>query len=261
MIAIYSYPLIPFLTPNTSNPNNANSSNSISTLFANVLRLNPDVRPLKTYISQHSPDIIGAVEVSPEWISGIDLAKDYPYNINEARNHYFGLALFSKFPLERCVSPSEKDGTPETIVTKVKIDQRSFVIGVLHAIPPQAVGFERNLKLIENFQKSLDKCGEDQIVLTDLNATLYSRFYKSFQNKGFKSAQEGYGLERTWNAFSYIFRFTLDHIFVNESMRVRSFEVGPGIGSDHFPLFAEIVYSDTNNLDLTSLTPEVDLAT
>jgi endonuclease/exonuclease/phosphatase family metal-dependent hydrolase len=51
----------------------------------------------------------------------------------------------------------------------------------------------------------------------------------------------GFGIQCTWrNPLGYI-RIPIDHVCVSPDIAVKRFTTGADIGSDHYPVFAELV--------------------
>ncbi len=57
---------------------------------------------------------------------------------------------------------------------------------------------------------------------------------------GLRDSRRGWGWQATWNASRPLLRIPIDHCLVEPEMHVLNREVGPDIGSDHFPIWARI---------------------
>lgn len=79
------------------------------------------------------------------------------------------------------------------------------------------------------------------IVAGDFNDVAWSSTTALFQNVGgLLNTRIGRGFYNTFDASSFIMRWSLDHVFVTEEFRVAHFKLGSEIDSDHLPLYIEL---------------------
>ena len=238
----YSAPLIPYYYPakvpaKELTPEQV-AKKSCTVLFSNTLRTNPDVKPLRDLIDLMHPDIIAAVETSPDWIRDMHLRDAYPFAIEKPSDGYFGLAVYSKFSLEE-IQVTLPQRIPEVIVANIHFQDKILSLGVLHTLPPQAGRILPNHVLLNALTDATRDIRGPLIFAGDFNATPYSNIFHDFLSRNqLLSAQYGYGYEKTWTTFSPFLLFTLDHILYRGPLTVTEFKRLPTIGSDHFPLLA-----------------------
>jgi endonuclease/exonuclease/phosphatase (EEP) superfamily protein YafD len=82
------------------------------------------------------------------------------------------------------------------------------------------------------------------IVAGDFNATPYSPIFKKFLKvSGLKDTRTGFGWLPSWPTFFPLLWLPIDHILVSPDIQVYRRDTGPHIGSDHYPVFAELSIS------------------
>lgn len=80
------------------------------------------------------------------------------------------------------------------------------------------------------------------IVAGDFNDVSWSRtIYQLTRTGELHDASLGRGLYNTFDANSPLARWPLDHFFVNPPWQVAELRRLPYVGSDHFPLYIELV--------------------
>ena len=82
------------------------------------------------------------------------------------------------------------------------------------------------------------------IVVGDFNATPWSAGFRAFAaGSGLRDTALGRGMQPTWNARSLVMRIPIDHIFAPPGTVVVRRVIGPDVGSDHFPVEADLILS------------------
>ncbi|MEM7114526.1 MAG: endonuclease/exonuclease/phosphatase family protein [Chloroflexota bacterium] len=84
----------------------------------------------------------------------------------------------------------------------------------------------------------------------DFNSSPWSVYFQEFVwETGLRNGRLGYGIAPTWpaprfalNQFPHLAPALtpLDHILYSPDMTLNSFEVGPYVGSDHYPLIVKL---------------------
>lgn len=216
-------------------------------VYGNVLTENPDHRSMRDLIIQADPDFVALLEVNQEWLDDLDLANlGYEYSITEPRSDNFGIAFYSRYPLEesdihwfgRWEIPSISataygEGIPITFV-------------VTHPVPPknETLTWHRNFHMSElaEYASALDG---NIILAADLNASSWSPFFRDWiETSQLQDSRRGFGVQATWPTYNNLLRVPIDHILISNGVQVRHHEVGPHIGSDHFPLLMDFSILD-----------------
>ncbi|MEW6714582.1 MAG: endonuclease/exonuclease/phosphatase family protein, partial [Nitrospirota bacterium] len=82
------------------------------------------------------------------------------------------------------------------------------------------------------------------IVAGDLNSTpLTPMFRKLLKISGIRDSRTGFGWQPSWPTYFPVFWIPIDHILVSPEVHVHERATGSRIGSDHYPIFAELSIS------------------
>lgn len=80
------------------------------------------------------------------------------------------------------------------------------------------------------------------VVAGDLNDVVWSYVDELTGTKNILyDVRVGRGFYNSYNAENVFMRWPLDHVFVTKDFRLKQLERLPKIGSDHFPIFVELV--------------------
>ncbi|MBC8506189.1 MAG: endonuclease/exonuclease/phosphatase family protein [Anaerolineales bacterium] len=216
-------------------------------LYANVRTENPHHHLLRKWIEQTDPDFIALLEVNQVWLDDLSLAdQGYHFYEAEARSDNFGVALYSRYPLE--VSEIHRFGRWDipTIIATMSEDDTQMTFVVTHPVPPKSekITWHRNIQMSElaDYIAGLD----DTVILAgDLNATSWSPFFGEWLKVSqLRDSRRGFGIQPTWPTYNWLFLVPIDHFLITSDVYVHEREVGPDIDSDHYPLLMEFSLSD-----------------
>ncbi|MBS1166169.1 MAG: hypothetical protein H6R00_2194 [Proteobacteria bacterium] len=138
-------------------------------------------------------------------------------------------------------------GTPDAVSGSAL--KPAVVVYVLHPTTPRSFDQweSRNLYLsVVARSIAAEPPGTPVVVLGDFNTPTWSPFFQSFLKKSGLVDAAGTGwpaatrFSRRWLVKFAHFGSPIDHILVSRNIEVRHFEVGPDIGSDHFPVVADL---------------------
>lgn len=220
------------------------SNTSVKILYANVLTSNQDYGTLMELIKKLNPDMVALVETDQRWIDNLGLHRSYASSIEYPRNDNFGMALYWN-NLEFEESKAENRLIPLIEGTGRK-NNINFFFSLIHVLPPMSnKALSYSLDLIKGVQV-INNNSANKIVVGDFNSSPSGYLYKKFQRiSRLKQGFEGYGYQRTWNAFNPILRFGIDHFFISSNLGIKQIKVAEPFGSDHLPLFGEFCLSDS----------------
>ena len=209
---------------------------------SNVSPRNRNPAALVDLVDRENPDILGLIELTPDYLEGLNsIQSSYPYKLEAPQAGFYGLALYSKLPLKRVDIVYFGEGIPPSITAIVQLRDSEVELLLLHPHPPsnRKLATLRNLQLQE-IAKYIRTSKRPTIVLADLNVALWSPFYVEFvQGAGLVNARRGHGPAGTWPPSS-ILGVPIDHILHSPGIVADDFEVLQYLGSDHLPIAATL---------------------
>jgi len=229
--------------PNPTRPD-PGSTARLRILMANVLVDNPDHDDLIRLIRRERPDVVGLVEVSRAWLAALGpIWAEYPARCelpddDEGR----GLALWFRSPpaSAEVVRPLAPGGNP-AIHARVDFAGEVRDLWLVHNVSPldrpgaMPLGAE-----LAGLAARVRRDGGSTVVVGDLNCTDGSPFFGRFlRDSGLRDSRIGFGRQASWPAWSP-YRIAIDHAFLSPDLAVDRRRIGPGIGSDHFPLILDL---------------------
>ncbi|MGB8852083.1 MAG: endonuclease/exonuclease/phosphatase family protein [Pirellulales bacterium] len=244
-LAVNAWTMLPYWLPASqpAAPAAGTTVGPVSVISLNVLRSNQDTAPTIDYLRRRSADVVAVLEVSPEWDQALDtLADIYPHRRIEPRLDNFGIALLSRWPL---IEPQIVDfgdtGYP-SIVADVDRPAGRFHCIAIHPYPPYSRSSSGMLvRHLHAVGAAAARSPLPCIVAGDFNATPWSAGFRAFlAGSGLRDTALGLGVQPSWNARSPFVRIPIDHIFAPLTATVIRRTIGPDVGSDHFPVEAEL---------------------
>lgn len=245
---------------------NPEDGTDLTLMSVNVQRSNHDHALVVDAIKRASPDAFALLEVDRRWLDAMaELEGEYPYSIKEPRDHNFGLALYSRTPLQNARAVRFVTNGVLSIVSGIELEGGLVTVVATHPVPPSAGSStrERNRQLaaIADFAKELDG---PAVVIGDLNTTPWNRHFKKLVEEGrLTDSAKGFGLQSTWPGSwvpkirrrmgassagtpagspfdNFLFRIPIDHCLHSEELETVDRIVGDHVGSDHLPLTVKL---------------------
>ncbi|WP_345161600.1 endonuclease/exonuclease/phosphatase family protein [Pontibacter saemangeumensis] len=222
-----------------------------SLLLANVWMENDDEAALLAIIRDSGPDLVLAMETNRWWTQKLAaLSAAYPHKIVYPLDNTYGMALYSRFPLQDTeIKFLHYEHVPSFHTTVRLPDGTLFDLHALHPVPPVPSKLpgsvnEKEVALLKVGE--MVAAGERPVVVAgDLNDVAWSKTSRLFGLKsGLGDVRVGRGLYNSFNAQSPFFRWPLDHVYVSEAFRVVALERLPGFGSDHFPILVSLALQE-----------------
>lgn len=215
-------------------------------LFLNVLTRNAEKDAVNELIRSKDPDFVALVETNAAWIEALDqaLLERWPHRQFHARSDNFGLAFYSKLPLNsQAVHDDPTHFTTPWISATIQTPNDSLRILTTHPLPPMnAASFTaRNEHFAEVTQEVLNGDPPTTIVAGDFNCTPWSPWFKKYcRDAGLENSMKGHGLGISWTPFgTKLLGLPIDHILVGADIQVIRRRVGPLVGSDHRPVIVD----------------------
>lgn len=219
------------------------SGTPLKIVLANVRASSDAYERVLDFIDAESPDIVFLQEVTPAWMEAVnDLTRDFAFHYAEPRAGNFGIAMFSRVPLDWV---AHVDGPPlghPTIIATALVDERPLTLISTHPMIP--LGRDRFAARNEQLRHVADLVAESEgplVLIGDLNTTMWSHSYRTFVSRtGLLDARRGFGVLPTWPTFMPLAMIPIDHALVSSDVGVLDVRRGRRIDSDHLPLVVTV---------------------
>ncbi len=225
-----------------------NSSASIRVFSANVLQDNKDFERFLNIFRKANPDIAILLETNNWWQDKLKVLKEeYPHTFEYPLENYYGIILLSKLKLKDMEIKFLVNDAIPSIHGSVQLKNGTWVkLYCLHPMPPSPSENEKSLDRDAELlivAKKIKKEDYPIIVLGDLNDVAWSHTTRMFQRMSqLLDPRIGRGFYNTFHANYPLFRWPLDHLFVSDDFKLAELRRLKSIGSDHFPMFAELCH-------------------
>lgn len=233
--------VVPWYFDVPSTPEDA-ARHHVRLFVSNVNFTNDEHERLLHLIERENPDVIGLVEVNTRWLRKLKhMRTRYPYYYEVPDEHYVGLALYSRLPVEEArVLRLPGETSSPAIVATLKAPGGDVELVLAHPMSP--IGAEYIRLRNEQIAALARHARAAQIPLLlagDLNLTMWNDAYRPLEElAGLRNARAGHGIGATWPAIGPL-GVPIDHILASPGVHLRNFRVLTGVGSDHLPLTAE----------------------
>lgn len=242
------YPYTPIAKKQIVSTTIKNSDASIRVFSANVLQDNRDFDSFSKVFEEANPDIAVLLETNVWWQNKIQPYKvDYPYTVEFPLENLYGIILLSKFKLKDTEVKFLIDDEIPSIHGSVQLKNGIWVkLYCLHPMPPAPTENDKSLDRdaeILIVAKEIKKEDFPLIVLGDLNDVAWSHTTRMFQRiSQLLDPRIGRGFYNTFHVDYALLRWPLDHLFVSDDFKLAELKRLETIGSDHFPIFAELCH-------------------
>lgn len=230
-------------TDSTSKPH------EVGIVVANVLMTNRQPQNFLRVVREVNPDMVLTMEVDEWWVDQLKVLKDdYPYVMEYPLDNAYGIALYSRLPLEeKEIRFLEKDKVPSFHARVTLPGHRSFRFHGMHPVAP--VPSEKYPDGLGEKGAALRQVGDmvakgtlPSVVAGDFNDVSWSQTTRMFEASGkLGNVRLGRGLYNSFKARSYLQRWPLDHFFVTKEFALLELKKLPYIHSDHYPIYARLV--------------------
>jgi endonuclease/exonuclease/phosphatase (EEP) superfamily protein YafD len=210
----------------------------------NVLSSNRGFDAALREVRALNPDIVFFMEVNGAWNARLAALKDaWPYALECPEEDNFGVLLLSRIPWKAAEIRSWSGLGVPSVEARFDLQGRNLTLYGIHPVPPSGGAWtrHRDRQLARVAEAARSREGS-VIVLGDFNTTPWAPSFGRFlEASGLRDAALGFGIGTTWrNPLGFI-RLPIDHICVSRDIAVRDYRIGGDIGSDHFPVCADLV--------------------
>ncbi len=232
----------------SASPAEVNASESVRLMLANVLMYNREAAALLDVVQQAEPDMLLLMETDQWWIDQMaPLRERYPHRHELPIGNTYGMALYSRYPLQDFTTKFLQHDSVPSFHCDVQLPKgRSFRFHGVHPVPPVLSKHPDNAGQQEEELKKVGRLVKEdalpEMVAGDFNDVAWSNTSRLFEiGGGLEDTRIGRGMYSSFNATSWVMRWPLDHVYVSEEFKVVSFERLSHFGSDHFPIYVELV--------------------
>ena len=224
-------------------------SQKIKVMSMNVWGDNYQFQKVIDQVERVSPDVLLVIEYSNRWHQKLKpLHEAYPYRMLQPRWHGYGIALFSKLPLEdtEVWQLSRQETDVPALSARVKIGEQSLRIAGLHTISPtNSLRMRLRTDQMKELATYLEPVDEPAMLIGDFNCTPWSPFFKDLVKAcSFRDSRRGQGYLASWNLeLPWIFWIPIDHALVSKEVHVHRRHTDESCGSDHRPIIMEVSIS------------------
>lgn len=216
---------------------------ALRVVSANVNFRNRDPDRVLAFVREAKPDVLVVLEFTPAWNEALaPLRAEMPHAVVLPRDDPFGIALFSRIPLEETeVDEAGGTGFP-SIVARLDVDGEPLTVIGSHPPPPvnAAAAADRNLHFSQLARRAETELGE-VILAGDLNVSPWSPHFRDLLRVGrLADSRRGFSPQATWPTFFPPLMTPIDHVLVSDGVAIADRRLGPELGSDHRPVIADV---------------------
>jgi len=232
-------------------------------LQINVNYKNDDYSRVLNYIRKVNPDFLLLQEYTPEWKGALssELSKQWPNKVEVVRTDTFGIAIFSRSKIQRHEIIQLGAYEWPSINCEVLVSNRSMKIFATHLMGPiPEKGWRIQNSQLEDLETRV-KALPTLLVCGDFNMTPWtSRFQRLLVEDKLYDSRSGFGLQASWpsqrpilvskllklpvrlelTGINWLVGLPLDQCLVTSDINILHREIGPNVGSDHFPVIVDI---------------------
>jgi endonuclease/exonuclease/phosphatase (EEP) superfamily protein YafD len=221
-------------------------------IAANVYDGNHTPDKVLDFVRRHEGDIVILIDAKRErWQTVLaDIGALYPHRAPAAWREGTPIILFSRYPVLRHESIQLPGGERPYLEVDLAINERVVTVLGVHPASPTLTdasdSWERNRSL-NHIGRSIRDRERPLIVAGDFNITPFSPHFRDLiAVSGLHNTAQGQGWIPTWPRAFWPVRVPIDHVLVRGPFAVHSLTRGPSIGSDHFPIIADLKLLDSD---------------
>ena len=212
----------------------------------NLLSTNEEYSEVIDYIETIDPDLVFLHEASRPWEVAVETAElDYQVIRPRSDDLIFGTLVLVRGEGITAVSHGFAEAAPRAVSLELTPPGWTTSLSVLatHPLAPtdQERARIRDAQLGFAGEWAASQTGAF-IVVGDFNATPWSwPFRRLLDSADLHNSQSGFGLQPTFSATTnLLLRVPIDHLVHSGALEVTSRQLGPSLGSDHFPIVVDL---------------------
>ncbi len=217
-------------------------------LTINVLADNRTPEAVFQFVRASDADLVVLVDAKRwRWRQVVaDLGRPYPYQVPRSWPEAPPVFLFSRFPIvtedvmrEDGVRPR---GRQPYLAVELAVGGQTLVLAGVHSsmAASGAPGYRRRRELVR-IAEIVTRTDRPVIVAGDFNTTPWSPHLRDLvRTAGLRNAADGQGYVASWPRWLRPARIPIDHVLLKGPWVVTSLRRGPALGSDHYPIIADL---------------------
>jgi endonuclease/exonuclease/phosphatase (EEP) superfamily protein YafD len=230
------------LWPYVADTEGAGRGAPIRVLTLNLWGGRADYAAVEALILRERPDLAVLTEPGPALEPMLErLRAVLPTQLRPERSGSFETIILSAWEA-RNYAVDRRSG-PAFPVTRLRLCRETCVeIVALHATRPLGETADYRAQQLAVAAELAAAASGRTVLLGDLNCTPWSpAFDQLLLRTGLRDSGLGRGLPTTWPAGIPFIGLAIDHVLVGDEIGVADRRVGPGVGSDHYPVIADLV--------------------
>lgn len=227
-------------------------ADTIRIMTFNLLSDNEQYSEVIDYVETVDPDVIFLHEASRPWEVAMESAGlDYQIVRPRADNLIFGTLVLARGDQLTAVSHGFAEAAPRAVSLDFVPWGWDVPLSIM-ATHPLAPTNEERADLRDAQLRFAGDWATRQtgafVVVGDFNATPWSAPFRDLvASADLVNSQRGFGLQPTFpTTSSLLLRVPIDHLLHSSALEVTSRELGPSLGSDHFPLVVDLQVAATS---------------
>ncbi len=209
----------------------------------NAYWANWDGDALLGYVAETDPDILVIQEADRRWRDTLlAIGARFPHAVPQDWREARDVIVFSRFPITGGARRFPEGQGFHYQTADLDVAGRTVTLIGVHPPLPAGPRFTamRNgyFAAIAEIAAATD---HPVIVAGDFNSTVWSPHFADLtEAAGLRNAADGRGWHPTWPSWLPLAGIPIDHILVSDDVLVHAVHRGPHIGSDHYPVTADL---------------------
>lgn len=232
--------IVPLYWPAGADPT---SGKTWRLVHLNLYYNNPTPHKALHFLEEAQADVVVLSEITPALEQELaPLHAVYGYRQAVVHEGGRGIALWSRSPWDQVEIKHFVSEESPAVAAVFPGENRPWTLLGVHA--PWPLGNRLTTLRNQEFQAlarwAATLQSSDLVVLGDLNCTSWSSHFGDLLHRsGLRDGRQGFGLRPTWPAWFWPLSIPIDHCLISKELLITRHEVGPDVGSDHFPLVVE----------------------
>ena len=225
-----------------------NENPKLRIISANVYAENKERHQLSSFVEQANPDFLALFEVDDSWSDVTQsLAQRFNYSRIEPTTGYFGIALFSQYPIKSVEMRKFASNSQYAIIAHLAVNNKPFHIIAAHVpAPTKKKYFDLRNKQLLDLANTAMELRDPVMLIGDLNITPWSPYFDDvIKQSNLVDSRKGFGIQATWPVQFSLMQIPIDHCLVSPTIEIQQWSRGPDIGSDQYPIIIDFAIDRT----------------